>query len=232
MRVLKDGDNHLQCLSPRLHKLFFSFAAVYPQTSTLGSRDVSEADSSQTTHGPQGPHKAVKWFRRFTSLHSLATSPSPSISSFSHDILRPSGVAVYCGARLGVEPAFKNAAVCEDNSSLPLCASHADHLHWFVICAFLALGHALAKQGRPLVYGGGSRGIMGVVSGAALQHGGSVTAVIPSAMVRAGGEGEELESSSRWYIELEEKGRENVSDRILVSMSQSAVLNFFYQSSR
>ncbi|KAH9978511.1 hypothetical protein BJV74DRAFT_859143 [Russula compacta] len=115
----------------------------------------------------------------------------------SHDIPRPSAVAVYCGARLGIEPAFQNAAV--------------------------SLGHALAKQGRPLVYGGGSRGIMGVVSGAALQHGGSVTAVIPSAMVRAGGEGDELERPSRWYIELEEKGRENL---IVNSMHERKLAGF------
>lgn len=50
--------------------------------------------------------------------------------------------------------------------------------------------------------------MMGLISGAVLHHGGSVTAVIPAAMVRAGGEGE---SRTGGHISLEEEGRENVS---------------------
>jgi len=51
-----------------------------------------------------------------------------------------------------------------------------------------SLGRALAGQNRPLVYGGGASGIMGVVSGAALDSGGEVTGVIPYAMLARGGE--------------------------------------------
>jgi hypothetical protein len=50
--------------------------------------------------------------------------------------------------------------------------------------------------------------MMGLISGAVLHHGGSVTAVIPAAMVRAGGEGE---SRTGGHISLEEEGREKVS---------------------
>lgn len=75
----------------------------------------------------------------------------------------------------------------------------------------IALGHALATQSRPLVYGGGTRGIMGIISDSVLQHGGSVIAVVPDAMLRAGGEGEQ---SSTWghigHDKLEEKGRDKV----------------------
>ena len=75
----------------------------------------------------------------------------------------------------------------------------------------IALGHALATQSRPLVYGGGTRGIMGIISDSVLQHGGSVIAVVPDAMLRAGGEGEQ---QSTWgpigHDELEEKGRDKV----------------------
>jgi predicted Rossmann-fold nucleotide-binding protein len=62
------------------------------------------------------------------------------------------------------------------------------------------------------VYGGGTRGIMGIISDSVLQHGGSVVAVVPDAMLRAGGEGEQR---STWgpigHEELEEKGRDKVS---------------------
>ncbi|KAI0345081.1 hypothetical protein BDW22DRAFT_1353927 [Trametopsis cervina] len=74
-------------------------------------------------------------------------------------------VAVYCASSLGKEKAYQSAAV--------------------------SVGQALAKAGRPLVYGGGRKGIMGVVSGAVLEAGGTVTGVIPYAMVVSGGEREQ-----------------------------------------
>lgn len=55
---------------------------------------------------------------------------------------------------------------------------------------FLAVGQALAAAQRPLVYGGGSSGIMGVVSSTVLHAGGRVTGVIPLTMLEAGGEGD------------------------------------------
>ena len=51
--------------------------------------------------------------------------------------------------------------------------------------------------------------MMGIISGSALQHGGAVTAVVPGAMLRAGGEGDGT-MSSMTPIALEEKGREKV----------------------
>lgn len=50
---------------------------------------------------------------------------------------------------------------------------------------------------------------MGIISGSVLQHGGAVTAVVPGAMLRAGGEGEGTRGSMS-PIELKEKGREKV----------------------
>ncbi|KAI5124510.1 hypothetical protein M0805_003034 [Coniferiporia weirii] len=73
-------------------------------------------------------------------------------------------VAVYCASSLGTEKVYHDAA--------------------------FSLGAALARAGRPLVYGGGSRGIMGIVSGSTLKHGGEVTGVMPYAMHVAGGERE------------------------------------------
>lgn len=62
-------------------------------------------------------------------------------------------VAVYCGAREGADPAFAKAVA--------------------------ALGAELAKRQLVTVYGGGSRGLMGVLANAALEHGGRVVGVIP-----------------------------------------------------
>jgi len=51
--------------------------------------------------------------------------------------------------------------------------------------------------------------MMGIISGSVLQHGGSVTAVVPAAMLRAGGEGERT-CGAMTPIQLQEKGREKV----------------------
>jgi uncharacterized protein (TIGR00730 family) len=62
-------------------------------------------------------------------------------------------VCVYCGSGPGTNPHFVEAAI--------------------------ALGKALAENGIRLVYGGGSIGLMGAVATSVLDHGGSVTGIIP-----------------------------------------------------
>jgi len=62
-------------------------------------------------------------------------------------------VCVYCGSGSGTDPAF--------------------------IAAAQRFGALLAKEGVGLIYGGGSRGLMGAVATAVLDHGGHVTGVIP-----------------------------------------------------
>ena len=62
-------------------------------------------------------------------------------------------VCVYCGSGSGTNPRFVEAAV--------------------------ALGKVLAENNIRLVYGGGSVGLMGAVAKSALDHGGSVTGIIP-----------------------------------------------------
>ena len=47
-----------------------------------------------------------------------------------------------------------------------------------------ALGKAFAEEGIGLVYGGGSIGLMGAVAKATLDHGGTVTGIIPEFLVR------------------------------------------------
>ena len=66
-------------------------------------------------------------------------------------------VAVFCGSRLGNDPAFGAAAA--------------------------ALGAGLAQAGMRLVYGGGKVGMMGVLADAALGAGGAVVGVIPEFLV-------------------------------------------------
>src|SRR5579871_1814239 len=62
-------------------------------------------------------------------------------------------VCVYCGSGPGTNPRFLEAAS--------------------------ALGKTFAENGIRLVYGGGSVGMMGAVASAVLDHGGSVTGIIP-----------------------------------------------------
>ncbi len=68
-----------------------------------------------------------------------------------------SGICVYCGSRAGNHPAYSEAA-------------HQ-------------LGTGLGTARHPLIYGGGSGGLMGALADAALAAGGTVTGVIPKEMV-------------------------------------------------
>ncbi|KAI0052925.1 hypothetical protein FA95DRAFT_1044313 [Auriscalpium vulgare] len=111
-------------------------------------------------------------------------------------IERLEAIAVYCGSSMGTNPAYVHAAV--------------------------SLGRTMAARKRPLVYGGGSKGIMGVVSGAVLEEGGQVTGVVPSAMVAAGGE-VEAGKPSGLYVKLSEPGREQVKTIVVSSMHERKV---------
>jgi uncharacterized protein (TIGR00730 family) len=62
-------------------------------------------------------------------------------------------VCVYCGSGPGTNPQFVEAAV--------------------------AFGQALARNKVGLVYGGGSVGLMGAIATSTLDHGGTVTGIIP-----------------------------------------------------
>ena len=67
-------------------------------------------------------------------------------------------ICVYCGSNTGNEPAFAEAA--------------------------RVLGREAAKRGIKLVYGGGSVGLMGAASDAALEAGGEVHGIIPEHLER------------------------------------------------
>ncbi|WP_130803426.1 TIGR00730 family Rossman fold protein [Acinetobacter ihumii] len=66
-------------------------------------------------------------------------------------------ICIFCGSAVGTDPLFLQAAQMT--------------------------GETIAKQGKTLVYGGGRSGLMGVVADSALQAGGCVIGVIPTALV-------------------------------------------------
>lgn len=66
-------------------------------------------------------------------------------------------ICVYCGSRPGRDP------------------SHIE--------AGRALGKSIAESGLSLVYGGGTKGIMGAVASGVMSHGGKVTGIIPEFLV-------------------------------------------------
>jgi len=66
-------------------------------------------------------------------------------------------LCVYCGSRLGADPAFADAAK--------------------------QVGAWIGRHGGQLVYGGGRNGLMGLVARATLEAGGRVVGVIPQALV-------------------------------------------------
>jgi uncharacterized protein (TIGR00730 family) len=66
-------------------------------------------------------------------------------------------ICVYCGSQPGRDPAY--------------------------VAAGRALGRSIAAHGLRLVYGGGTKGIMGAVAAGVLSNGGSVTGIIPEFLV-------------------------------------------------
>jgi uncharacterized protein (TIGR00730 family) len=66
-------------------------------------------------------------------------------------------ICVYCGSQPGRDPAY--------------------------IAAGRALGKSIADHGLRLVYGGGTKGIMGAVAAGVLSNGGQVTGIIPEFLV-------------------------------------------------
>ncbi|MCQ0986582.1 LOG family protein [Jiella marina] len=80
-------------------------------------------------------------------------------------------VCVYCGSSSGRSPAYGDAA--------------------------RKLGSALGEAGIRLVYGGGTRGIMGAVSDAVKESGGQVTGIIPRFLI-------DMEATERELQHLDE----------------------------
>ena len=83
------------------------------------------------------------------------TTPTVPITNHHMNTIR--SVCVYCGSSPGRDAAYVKAG----------------HL----------LGRSLAKSGLRLIYGGGTKGIMGAVAEGALKAGGKVTGIIPRFLI-------------------------------------------------
>lgn len=68
-------------------------------------------------------------------------------------------ICVFCGASLGQDIKYQTAAK--------------------------QLGKLIASQNRRLIYGGGNKGLMGVIANEVLENGGEVIGIIPEALVKA-----------------------------------------------
>lgn len=62
------------------------------------------------------------------------------------------------------------------------CGSKLGNLHEYELQA-VALGKLLAQNNRTIIYGGGSKGIMGAVANASLAEGGNVIGIIPKLLL-------------------------------------------------
>ncbi len=71
--------------------------------------------------------------------------------------MKISAVTIFCGSKLGNDPAFEAAAI--------------------------SLGKLLAQGNLKIIYGGGNKGIMGAVANASLSHGGAVIGIIPKLLL-------------------------------------------------
>ncbi|KIK81214.1 hypothetical protein PAXRUDRAFT_198462 [Paxillus rubicundulus Ve08.2h10] len=106
-------------------------------------------------------------------------------------------VAVYCAASFGEQKAFRQAAV--------------------------SLAHALVAANRPLVYGGGNSGTMGIISDAVANlEGGKVTGVIPYAILAACGEKEKAKGQVR-PISIAEALSEGMETIVVNSMHERKI---------
>jgi len=83
-------------------------------------------------------------------------------------------ICVYCGSQPGHSPEFQTAAKI--------------------------IGKSIAENGLNLVYGGGTRGIMGTVAESVLDHGGKVTGIIPRFLMEKEASKESLKSLSETII--------------------------------
>lgn len=68
-------------------------------------------------------------------------------------------ICVFCGASDGNSPEYQQQAI--------------------------KLGYEIAEQGRTLIYGGGSKGLMGIIADAVLEKGGEVIGIMPKHLVEA-----------------------------------------------
>ena len=100
-------------------------------------------------------------------------------------------LAVFCGSKKGNNPLF---------------TAHAKQL-----------GRLMAEKKIKLIYGGGSAGLMGSIADAVMEHGGSVTGIIPKILL-------EWEVQHRGITELIIADDMHVRKRTIYSLSDAALI--------
>ncbi len=83
-------------------------------------------------------------------------------------------ICVYCGSQPGRDPAYRDAA--------------------------RILGHAMAENGIDLVYGGGTKGIMGAVADAVIEAGGKTIGIIPEFLMDKEASRQSLEKLTELHV--------------------------------
>ncbi|KAG9047603.1 hypothetical protein FS837_001861 [Tulasnella sp. UAMH 9824] len=129
----------------------------------------------------------------------------PPASSFAAD---PRAVCVYCASSPGLSPEYRKAAE--------------------------SLGTALASSSRTLIYGGGDRGLMGIVSNTTIEKSGKAVGIIPRSLILAGGEGRGPveRAASQATVEQIEQGARNVKKDVAIVNSgnmQTIVVNSMHE---
>ncbi|KIO20208.1 hypothetical protein M407DRAFT_58253, partial [Tulasnella calospora MUT 4182] len=117
-------------------------------------------------------------------------------------------VCVYCASSPGLSPEYRKAAE--------------------------SLGAALAASSRTLIYGGGDRGLMGIVSNTVIENSGKAMGIIPRSLILAGGEGRGPveRAASQATVEQIEQGARNVKKDVAVVNSgnmQTIVVNSMHE---
>lgn len=100
-------------------------------------------------------------------------------------------LAVFCGSKTGNNPIYKEHA--------------------------MQLGQLMATHHVKLIYGGGSAGLMGVIADTVMQHGGSVTGIIPKILL-------EWEVQHRGITELIISDDMHARKRTIYSLSDAALI--------
>lgn len=93
----------------------------------------------------------------------------------------------------------RRGGICLHDKDLLLCVycgSSAGNAPHYLEAAY-ALGEAMGRSGIRLVYGGGTRGIMGAVSDGVIRAGGQVTGIIPRFLI-------DMEATERELKRLDE----------------------------
>jgi hypothetical protein len=97
---------------------------------------------------------------------------------------RISSICVYCGSQPGIDPSYREAA--------------------------RNLGQAMAENGIDLVYGGGTKGLMGAVADAVMSNGGKAIGIIPEFLMDKEASRQELGNLTELHVTSDMQERKHM----------------------